>query len=193
MYGSPNSKDSCSNIKPTSLLITQSGQSHITNIIILNVRLNYLPIELVKNSKDCEKKKCENILNVSIISGDQSSLSIRSRYIVTTSYSFSIEFDFGKEPIGEFTCQISLNNDISRKYFAGIDTSAKLVTKVSPALMSRMLGHRRSNKHNKNNKSGDLLSWFTIFYYSISYFIKFILVFSYICLLLMTNYRRIAD
>ena len=41
--GSPNSKDTCTLFKPNALVISQSGQSHIRNKIILNARLNYLP------------------------------------------------------------------------------------------------------------------------------------------------------
>ena len=44
MNGSPASRDTCSNIRPSAVTITQSGQSHITNLIVLNVRLNYLPL-----------------------------------------------------------------------------------------------------------------------------------------------------
>jgi len=41
--GSPSSKDTCSRYLPSKLVITQSGQSHIQNKIVLNVRVNYLP------------------------------------------------------------------------------------------------------------------------------------------------------
>jgi hypothetical protein len=43
MGGSPNSRDACTPFKPNNLVITQTGQSHIRNKIIVNVRLNYLP------------------------------------------------------------------------------------------------------------------------------------------------------
>ena len=45
--GSPNSKDTCSQFLPSALSISQSGQSHIMNKIIINVRVNYLPKELI--------------------------------------------------------------------------------------------------------------------------------------------------
>jgi hypothetical protein len=41
--GSPNSKDACTTFRPSAISITQSGQSHLMNKIILNVRVNYLP------------------------------------------------------------------------------------------------------------------------------------------------------
>jgi cysteine-rich repeat protein len=60
--GSPNSRDTCSKYLPSQLAITSTGQSHIRNKIILNVRVNYLPPALIStcvqatdNNVNCEK------------------------------------------------------------------------------------------------------------------------------------------
>lgn len=137
--GSPNSKDTCTAYRPSALVITQSGQSHLPNKIILNVRLNYMPKELLNSADDCHNS-CRTVLDVQIVSGDRGSTSIVAQYIPTTSYSFSIEIDFGREPIGLFTVQIGLQAAIARKYFSGMDTSSKLSVNVNPAFLSVYTG-----------------------------------------------------
>ena len=54
---------------------------------------------------DCRNSKinCEKILEVRILTGDKGFTSIKAKYIPTTSYSFSVTIDFGREPIGMFT------------------------------------------------------------------------------------------
>jgi len=42
-------------------------------------------------------------LTTQIVKGFTGAKSITARYIPTTSFIFSIEIDFGKEPIGQFT------------------------------------------------------------------------------------------
>lgn len=76
------------------------------------------------------------MLLVKIISGDQGSTSIKAHYIPTTSYSFSVEIDFGREPIGLFRVQIGIKSGIALKYFSGINTSNKLEVDVNPAFLS---------------------------------------------------------
>lgn len=133
--GSPNSPDSCTKVLPTAISFTATGQSHIYGKIVLNIKLNYLPQALIQSANDCANK-CNNVLNVVVISGDKSAYSIVASYIATTSYSFSIEFNFGKEPIGLFTTQISINPALVQKYFSGIDTSSSLSVNINPAYLS---------------------------------------------------------
>ena len=76
------------------------------------------------------------MLSVDIVTGDKGVVSIRSKYVPTTSYSFSVELDFGREPIGIFSARISLNKQIAQRYFSGIDTSGVLSVDVNPAFMS---------------------------------------------------------
>jgi hypothetical protein len=71
-----------------------TGQSHLYGKIIVNVKLNYLPNDFV-NGPDCTTT-CDKILVANIISGFSSSTSIVTNYIKSTSYSFSIEINFGR-------------------------------------------------------------------------------------------------
>jgi hypothetical protein len=77
---------------------------------------------------------------VKLVSGDKSFVSIKAQYIPTTSYSFSVEIDFGREPIGLFTVSIGIPQDLALKYFSGIDTSQKLSLDVNPAFLSLYTG-----------------------------------------------------
>jgi hypothetical protein len=47
--------------------------------------------------------QCRDVLSARIISGDRSTTGIVATYIPTTSFSFSVEVNFQKEPIGMFT------------------------------------------------------------------------------------------
>ena len=80
---------------PAALTFISTGQAHLFGKIVLNVRVNYLPQELIKSANDCANK-CNNVLAVKIVSGDMSTTGIRASYVPTTSYSFSIEIDFGR-------------------------------------------------------------------------------------------------
>jgi hypothetical protein len=151
--GSPSTPDVCSSFLPPALIFTQSGQTHLTNRIVLNVRLNYLPQSLIKSAKDC-KNGCDSVLDVKIIKGFSSVVSIKSSYIPGTTYSFSIEMDFGREPIGLFTAQIGIQSGIALKYFSGIDTTKTLSIDVNPAILSRYTGGRGKNC---KDKDGDKL------------------------------------
>ena len=71
-----------------------------------------------------------------IISGDKGYLSIKVNYIATTSYTFSVEIDFGREPIQMFTAEIGVPRELAMKYFGGMDVSKKLRVDVNPAFMS---------------------------------------------------------
>lgn len=154
--GSPNSKDICTTFKPRSLSITQSGQSHLTNKIVLNVRLNYLPSDLLKSAVDC-KNSCNGVLEVAIVKGFNTFVSIKSTYIATTTYSFSIEIDFGREPIGLFTAEIGIKQGIALKYFSGVDTSQKLKVDVNPSFMSLYTGAKKGKRNKKGRKDDDNL------------------------------------
>lgn len=117
------------------LTLVSTGQSHLDGKIVLNVQLNYMPLSLVQSASDCANN-CYDVLSVSITSGDRSNTGIVVSYIPSTSFSFSVTIDFGREPIGLFTAQIGLNPKLVQKYFSGIDTSQKLVVNVNPAYMA---------------------------------------------------------
>ena len=93
--GSPNSRDSCTKTLPQALIFRSTGQSHLYGKIILNVHLNYLPLALIQSATDCVNK-CNNVLSARIASGDRGSTGIVASYITTTSFSFSIEVNFGR-------------------------------------------------------------------------------------------------
>lgn len=120
---------------PSALTFTSTGQAHLYGKIVLNVRVNYLPQELIKSANDCANK-CNNVLAVSIVSGDRATTGIKALYVLTTSFSFSIEIDFGREPIGLFTVQVGINPNLVQKYFSGIDTSNNINIDINPAFLS---------------------------------------------------------
>lgn len=64
-----------------------TGQIRYSSKIIVNVKIDYLPSELIQSS-DC-LDACSNVINGEIVKGDEA-ISIRSSYIAGTSYSFSI-------------------------------------------------------------------------------------------------------
>jgi len=87
---------------------------------------------LIDSATDCANG-CNNVLAVNIISGDRSAVSIVAKYIPTTRYSFSIEVDFSKEPVGMFVLNVGLRQSIASKYFTNMDTSKQLTVNVNPA------------------------------------------------------------
>lgn len=74
---------------PSAIAFEERGQSHLYGKIVLNVRVNYLPLALVNSAIDC-KNQCNNVLDVKIVSGFTGAKSITARYIPTTSFIFSI-------------------------------------------------------------------------------------------------------
>lgn len=99
------------------------------------MRVNYLPQALISSASDC-RNNCKDVLIGKFTSGDSSAISIISSYIPNSQFSFSIEVNFAKEPIGMFSLQIALNPIIAAKYFRGVDTSAVLNVNVNPALFA---------------------------------------------------------
>lgn len=133
--GSPNSKDICSRALPKAISFSSSGQSHQWGRIVLNIRVNYLPLTLIQSASDCSSN-CRNVLSAKIISGDSSAVSIVASYIPTSSYSFSVLIDFQREPIGIFTVRIGINPQLASKYFSGVDISSSITVDVNPALLN---------------------------------------------------------
>lgn len=102
-----------------------------------------MPQELLKSAIDC-KNSCDSVLEVKIVNGYKYYTSIVSKYIPTTSYSFSIEIDFGREPIGLFDVEIGVQAGIALKYFSGINASQKLSFNVNPAFLSLYTGNKKN-------------------------------------------------
>jgi hypothetical protein len=126
------SKDTCSMGMPSAITLRSTGQSHLWGRVIVNVKLNYLPKALIDSAVDCANK-CNKVLSASIISGDQSAVSIVAQYIPNSRYSFSVEVIFAKEPIGMFVLQVGIRPTIASKYFGGMDASQTLNVNVNPA------------------------------------------------------------
>jgi hypothetical protein len=93
-----------------------------------------------------KENNCDSVLDVKITKGFSSVVSIKSSYIPTSSFSFSVELDFGREPIGMFTAQIGLQKGLALKYFSGIDTSTTLSVDVNPAFLSKYTGAKKGIK-----------------------------------------------
>ena len=133
--GSPRQKDLCARGLPTALVLKSTGQSHVWGKVIVNVKVNYLPQALLDSAVDC-KNRCNNVLSAKIISGDKSAHSIIAQYIPNSKYSFSVEVNFGREPIGMFVLQVGIRPSIAAKYFGQIDASATANINVNPAYFS---------------------------------------------------------
>lgn len=72
-----------------------TGQTHVKGKIIINVKINYMPLNLLRSATDC-KNNCEHVLFAKIVNGDKGATSIKPSYIETSSYSFSIVFEYGR-------------------------------------------------------------------------------------------------
>ena len=70
------------------------------------MKLDYLPKKLMQ-SAECQDS-CSGVLEVKIIDGDQGATSVTSKYIPTSSFSFSVEVAFDRPYIGVFTTQIGV-------------------------------------------------------------------------------------
>lgn len=79
------------------------------------------------------------MLTTQIVKGFTGAKSITARYIPTTSFIFSIEIDFGKEPIGQFTVEVSVSQTLRTQYFSGIDATQKLTVEINPAYLSTIV------------------------------------------------------
>ena len=99
--GSPNTEDSCLVYQPQEITLTQTGQIRYATKLIVNIKVDYLPKVLLQ-SEDCNNR-CSNVLDGKLIAGDTNMISVRSKYLAGTTYTFSVEIDFGRSYIGEFT------------------------------------------------------------------------------------------
>ena len=79
----------------------QTGQIRYSSKMVININLDYLPRRLIQSS-DCNDR-CSNVLDGKLTSGDMQAVSIKSSYLAGTTYSFSIEIEFGRSYIGKFT------------------------------------------------------------------------------------------
>ena len=133
--GSPNNADNCLVYQPAEVTLIQTGQIRYQTKIMINVKLDYLPQKLLQSS-DCSDR-CSSVLVAEIISGDKGALSIKSKFIPGSSFSFSVEVDFGRAYIGQFSIEIQINPVVGNKFFGTVGVAHKLVVDVQPAYLSQ--------------------------------------------------------
>jgi hypothetical protein len=93
------------------------GQIRMSRSVVIQLKINYLPNSLFV-SNDCANQ-CSQVLVGSITSGDSSSISITSQYLVGTNYIFLITIQFGKPYIAPFNLNVGVNSNL-KKYFGNI-------------------------------------------------------------------------
>lgn len=131
--GSPNSRDTCTNVRPTRVMMVQTGQSLAQGKVTINLRLNWLPGEMIQ--KSC--KECNNLFQIQITKGNPAA-SITTSYVPGTSFSFSVVFDYmNKSPVTDFCASIRINPDFQRTYFLGLDISQIINVRIDPAMFSQ--------------------------------------------------------
>jgi hypothetical protein len=111
-------------------MIYPTGQTHLNGKVITNVRVSWLPTELSAGN-------CSNCLDVKMLSSTNPPV-ITYEYIRGTSYSFSITFDFKREPISDFKYSVRLNPNLQQNYFSGIDISYTATVNVTPSVLALM-------------------------------------------------------
>ena len=74
---------------------------------MLNVKIDYFPKALLQAS-ECNDR-CSGVLMAEVKSGDKGALSIKSKYIPGSSYSFSVELDYGRSYMGKFCVELRIN------------------------------------------------------------------------------------
>lgn len=79
---------------------------------------------------------CDGIFDIDIIAGDSQTVSISSKYIAGTAYTFAVQIEFGRPYIGKFTVRIGVDNEIGKDYFGNVDYSTELILEINPAIMS---------------------------------------------------------
>jgi hypothetical protein len=109
-------------------MIYPTGQTHLNGKIVTNVRVSWLPTSLSSGN-------CSNCLDVKMLSSTNPP-NISYEYIQGTSYSFSITFDFKREPISDFKYSVRLNPNLQQTYFSGIDISYTATVNVTPSVLA---------------------------------------------------------
>ncbi len=100
------------------MTVSLTGTSHLYGVIIVNLKVNYLPANLTDPTAPC-LDLCQQLLLVTVAGGFNSYISIVTKYFPGT-LSFSSEISFGREPIGPFTLSVSGNPTMSSIYFPAV-------------------------------------------------------------------------
>ena len=113
----------------------RTGEVRYPTKIIINVKLDYLP-KLLLQSPDCNDR-CSGVLDAEVTEGERP-ISVRSNYMPGTSYSFSVELEFGTPYIGRFILKVKIDPVIGAKYYGGVDISSGLEVEVNPVLLATL-------------------------------------------------------
>ena len=116
------------------MTVNMTGNSHLYGVINVNLKLNFLPSNLSDASLSCTDL-CQQILEVAIVAGENSTVSVVSQYFPGT-YSFAMSFNFAKEPIGIFTIQVKVNPGIASIYFPSVYAQDSFLFTVNPAFLA---------------------------------------------------------
>ena len=138
--GSPNSQDRCTQFEKADIIseievqgpidLKMVGMSHLYGKIILNVKLSYIPEQLLNSFSERD-----NIFKV--LTNSKISVRVASSYIDSTKYTYVVVYDFKKvEPIPEFLTRVELEAEIKEKYFPHVEVRP-LFIKINPAYMAR--------------------------------------------------------
>lgn len=85
--GSPNSPDYCVNTKPNKVTFLVTGQIRYETKVVLNVKLDYLPPDLMQ-AKECNDR-CSQVLVATVTQGDKP-ISIKSSYVAGSRFTFNL-------------------------------------------------------------------------------------------------------
>lgn len=108
------------------------GQIRYSSRIVLNIRIDYLPRQLLQ-SRDCNDR-CSQVLIANVLSGDQPT-SARSSYISSSRFTFSVEMEFGKPYISKFKVEIKINPSLN-SYFNPVSIGNTFVVDVNPSQLT---------------------------------------------------------
>ena len=142
--GSPTSVDLCSMSTPSTVNLIQTGQIRYSTKIVLNVKMDYLPLKLIQSS-DCSNG-CQGVL-VAKLSGGETSARIKSTFLSGTRYAFTIEMEFDRPYIAKFDAEISINPSLA-SYFTGVNISNKLKVEINPVFLSVVSNDNGKDKLN---------------------------------------------
>jgi hypothetical protein len=111
------------------------GQIRYCSKVVLNIKIDYLPRTLLQ-SRDCNDR-CSQVLVANVLNGDQPT-SVRSSYISSSRYTFSVELEFGKPYISKFKVEIKINPSLNN-YFNPVSIGNTFTVDVNPSQLTLAL------------------------------------------------------
>jgi hypothetical protein len=108
------------------------GQIRYSTKVVLNIKVNYLPKSLLQ-SRDCNDR-CSQVLVATVLNGDQPT-SVKSSYISSSRFTFTVELEFGKPYINKFTVEIKVLPSLA-SYFGSVSITKKVTFDVIPSKLA---------------------------------------------------------